>query len=188
MGLLDDAIREHLELKRRRGADPGEVAREQREVLDPVVSGESSPSDVGDGSPDGAIAIGAGQLPDGTIPGVHPSDGPTADDARERNFSSVGQETAELDMQAVLDEDDSASEAVASAQDAPLVVQDSLEWEVPAGTEKQAGTDRHDEAIGRHGHHGDSDDLRDERDSLQSRDAGSDVHVEIPGQERLSFE
>jgi len=27
MGLLDDAIRDHLELKRRRGADPGEVAR-----------------------------------------------------------------------------------------------------------------------------------------------------------------
>jgi hypothetical protein len=36
MGLLDDAIREHLELKRRRGADPGEVAREQHEALDPV--------------------------------------------------------------------------------------------------------------------------------------------------------
>ena len=33
MGLLDDAIREHLELKRRRGADPGEVAREQSEAL-----------------------------------------------------------------------------------------------------------------------------------------------------------
>ncbi len=27
MGLLDDAIREHLELKRRHGADPDEVAR-----------------------------------------------------------------------------------------------------------------------------------------------------------------
>jgi len=36
MGLLDDAIREHLELKRRRGADPGEVAREQREALDTI--------------------------------------------------------------------------------------------------------------------------------------------------------
>jgi len=28
MGDLDEAIREHLELKRRRGADPAEVARE----------------------------------------------------------------------------------------------------------------------------------------------------------------
>lgn len=36
MGLLDDAIREHLELKRRRGADPGEIAREETEALGPV--------------------------------------------------------------------------------------------------------------------------------------------------------
>jgi hypothetical protein len=33
MGLLDDAIREHLELKRKRGADPGEVERQEREAL-----------------------------------------------------------------------------------------------------------------------------------------------------------
>jgi hypothetical protein len=33
MGLLDDAIREHLELKRTRGADAGEVLREEREAL-----------------------------------------------------------------------------------------------------------------------------------------------------------
>src|SRR3954452_2540763 len=36
MGLLDDAIREHLELKRSRGADPTEVAREEAEALGPV--------------------------------------------------------------------------------------------------------------------------------------------------------
>ena len=36
MGDLDDAIREHLELKRRRGADPAEVAREEHEALAPV--------------------------------------------------------------------------------------------------------------------------------------------------------
>jgi hypothetical protein len=33
MGLLDDAIREHLELKRRRGADSDEVARQEQEAL-----------------------------------------------------------------------------------------------------------------------------------------------------------
>src|SRR5829696_2045726 len=33
MGLLDDAIREHLELKRRHGADPDEVARQEQEAL-----------------------------------------------------------------------------------------------------------------------------------------------------------
>ena len=36
MGLLDDAIREHLELKKRHGADPSEVARQEREALGPV--------------------------------------------------------------------------------------------------------------------------------------------------------
>jgi hypothetical protein len=36
MGLLDDAIREHLALKRRRGADPSEIAREETEALGPV--------------------------------------------------------------------------------------------------------------------------------------------------------
>ena len=36
MGLLDDAIREHLDLKRRRGADPAEVERLEREALGPV--------------------------------------------------------------------------------------------------------------------------------------------------------
>jgi hypothetical protein len=33
MGLLDDAIREHLELKKRHGADPAEVERQEREAL-----------------------------------------------------------------------------------------------------------------------------------------------------------
>jgi hypothetical protein len=36
MGLLDDAIREHLDLKRRRGADPVELERAEREALGPV--------------------------------------------------------------------------------------------------------------------------------------------------------
>jgi len=36
MGILDDAIREHLDLKRRRGADPTEVERAEREALGPV--------------------------------------------------------------------------------------------------------------------------------------------------------
>jgi hypothetical protein len=35
MGLLDDAIREHLELKRQHGADPEEVARQEQEALGP---------------------------------------------------------------------------------------------------------------------------------------------------------
>lgn len=42
MGLLDDAIREHLELKRRHGADNSEVARQEREILGGSSSSSSS--------------------------------------------------------------------------------------------------------------------------------------------------
>jgi len=36
MGLLDDAIRDHLELKRRHGASADEVAKQEKEALGPV--------------------------------------------------------------------------------------------------------------------------------------------------------
>jgi hypothetical protein len=36
MGLLDEAIKDHLELKRRHGADPSEVARLENEALGPA--------------------------------------------------------------------------------------------------------------------------------------------------------
>src|SRR3954452_21433862 len=40
MGLLDDAIREHLELKRRRGADAEGASRLEQEALGPPQRGE----------------------------------------------------------------------------------------------------------------------------------------------------
>jgi hypothetical protein len=39
MGLLDEAIREHLELKRQHGADPAEVAQLEREAFGPARRG-----------------------------------------------------------------------------------------------------------------------------------------------------
>jgi hypothetical protein len=48
MGLLDDAIREHLELKRQHGADPGEVARQEREALGPARGPAEAPSGADD--------------------------------------------------------------------------------------------------------------------------------------------
>lgn len=44
MGLLDEAIREHLELKRRRGADPTEIERLEREALGPVRRIQAEPA------------------------------------------------------------------------------------------------------------------------------------------------
>jgi len=40
MGLLDDAIREHLELKRLRGADTADVARQEQEAFGPSRRGD----------------------------------------------------------------------------------------------------------------------------------------------------
>jgi hypothetical protein len=45
MGLLDDAIREHLELKRAHGADPTEVERQEREALGATRQAEFAPSE-----------------------------------------------------------------------------------------------------------------------------------------------
>jgi hypothetical protein len=49
MGLLDDAIREHLELKRRHGADPEEVSRQEREALGAPVRGEFAQPEAAEG-------------------------------------------------------------------------------------------------------------------------------------------
>ncbi len=46
MGILDDAIREHLELKRRRGGDPSEIDRMEREALGPVRRGPHDAADL----------------------------------------------------------------------------------------------------------------------------------------------
>jgi hypothetical protein len=77
MGLLDDAIREHLELKRLRGADPQEVARQEREALGPVRRGVDDP----------LLEQDAGAAPAGASASAEPSpvlfdaeDGPADDD------------------------------------------------------------------------------------------------------------
>lgn len=44
MGVLDDAIREHLELKRRHGASEDEVSREEQEALGPPQREQPAPS------------------------------------------------------------------------------------------------------------------------------------------------
>jgi hypothetical protein len=53
MGLLDDAIREHLDLQRRRGADPAEVERAEHEALGPA---RRDPFENADVEPGAAVA------------------------------------------------------------------------------------------------------------------------------------
>lgn len=89
MGLLDEAIREHLELKRRRGADAGDISREESEALGPV---RRDPDGAPDPSDTFAPEQSAGEAPEarppdsdetsvlGTVAGAHepPSPAPPA--------------------------------------------------------------------------------------------------------------
>jgi hypothetical protein len=115
MGLLDEAIREHLELKRRRGAEPVEIAQVEREALDPGVEG--FPATFGDGSDAQLLERTRVEQPgDGHASGQ--SDGSVAEheaEAPEHGYgaavSTLTQETVELDMQALMDEDIGAETA-----------------------------------------------------------------------------
>jgi hypothetical protein len=119
MGLLDEAIREHLELKRRGGGDPTEIAHQEREALDPVFPEAGAPA----GGEHGKAEAPAGG--DAAAPATEP---PPAD----ADFSSVGQETAELDMQAVLDADGEHDGVAEPAAAAPRTAAgESFEWEAP---------------------------------------------------------
>jgi hypothetical protein len=162
MGLLDEAIREHLELKRRQGADPGEIARKEREALEPVVPDEpatwgAEPTTTHD------PAEYHGQGVD--VAATYDEHG-AAPEAGGVDLSTVGQETAEIDMREVLGvRDDELADAYAAERDAGAPVragritgssaspaaEHELQWEV-------AG-----------------------------RVSGEPPH-EIPGQESLSFE
>lgn len=55
MGLLDDAIREHLDLKRRAGADPNEIERLEREALGPVRRPQTEAFEPASGEEAGAV-------------------------------------------------------------------------------------------------------------------------------------
>ena len=93
MGLLDEAIREHLELKRRSGAYPSDVAGEEGPpaAADDPSAHETEAHELRAGETR-VGAVGAQAQPDLVV---------------------GGQETQELDMQAVIDE------------------QDGIDWEAP---------------------------------------------------------
>jgi hypothetical protein len=173
MGLLDDAIREHLELKRLRGADPGVVAREEQDALGPVL--REGPSDRGEGgdeaSPDAyrLTSLDAGSSGD---------------------EPSTAQETVEINMEAELaaGTDPGHEQEAAPPKPAgppahhahtPVSIEESLEWEVP--------DHRLDETVAGAGSDDDSGTGEDDyvEDVLEET---PDFLRETPEQERLWFE
>jgi hypothetical protein len=85
VGLLEDAIREHLEFKRRRGADPSDVARLEGEAFGDVRRGKEA-------HPPGSEAAPTGDE-------RYAPDGGRASSVSD--LSQASQETAELDMRTV---------------------------------------------------------------------------------------
>ena len=77
MGLLDDAIREHLELKRAHGADPNEVERQELEALGSPRHGEFA-------SPSGEEAPAAVEADDAARPEPEPEPSRAGAGARSR--------------------------------------------------------------------------------------------------------
>jgi hypothetical protein len=188
MGLLEDAIREHLELKRLRGADPAEVAREQREALT-----EASGVEPAEPSEDQAGVADATADPDGAPTGEPSFRNRPA--AAVGDLSSVGEETAELDMQAVLDGEDGMAAEHDSPEGSPAgggedsspaspVEEDSLEWEMPPAASREQGSDTDDqEPLERDPGHSPSDH---EPSTEELRDASAEDPRRAPGQGRLS--
>jgi len=151
MGLLDEAIREHLELKRRSGADPSVVEREEQDALAPV-------------APEDGLAVLEGEDSEFEYEAYYeaedlPADAaeaelPVADDGNGSapSFADLAdagqQDTAELDMQAAMDAE-AAQAAGAPPYAAPSggswakpyagrpTEQDSPEWELPGDRDRE---------------------------------------------------
>ncbi len=138
MGLLDDAIHEHLELKRLRGADPSEVIREEREAFDSALRVEGA-------EPTEHVA-GFEEFP--TTRASHAVDEVEVHSGPDP--SHLNQETAELDMSAVLEAESIESNGHAEPDTPPPAMSaasfrarvepsasggdstgDSLDWEMP---------------------------------------------------------
>jgi hypothetical protein len=147
MGLLEEAIREHLELQRRRGADPYVVARAEQEALEPLVPGQTPAWAEGPIPFDyqhPAAAAAAESVPGALRAERRSAHPPERVPAGAADHSLLEQETAELDMRMVLGEtsawlDTASPSSVGVPEFGPVrarrIVPDPLEaefqWEVP---------------------------------------------------------
>jgi hypothetical protein len=185
MGLLDDAIREHLELKRLRGADPGTVAREEQDALGPVPRrGDAEYEDEADRAPS---------------PTAHEDEALRASDshpaADSSDSGSVGQETVEINMEAELASDgdfapplgadrDARAKPVAQQASARAISDESLEWEVPEEADEPPGQAKLDGGQGP-----DAAEVSDRAEPVDDvLEETPDFLRETPEQERLWFE
>jgi hypothetical protein len=176
MGLLDDAIREHLELKRLKGADPGSVAREEQDALGSVPRADEADH--------GGLELDASS-PEARQPLAQVGSAPVVDPGES------GEETVEINMEAELASEagfESVLEVKQREQGGPVahpahgrtVNDESLEWEVPGHLLQEAGKGGEIEEGG-----GSSNDAEPVEDVLEET---PDFLRDTPEQERLWFE
>jgi hypothetical protein len=111
MGLLDDAIRQHLDLKRQHGADESELRRKENEALGPARR-EAPVADEGEAAVE-EVAVGPEEAPVAPEEALPPIDDPAALPAEEELAES--EELAEEDF----------------LEDEPFALEDDLEPEPP---------------------------------------------------------
>ena len=140
MGLLDEAIREHLELKRRRGADPSAIAREEREALAPVFPDESAAGG-GDTARDAPEAVGiapAGRARGGASPCGRPARrallGGSGDGRAGHAGGDGGRPRGSRRRVSV----GSIADGPAPAYAGEPAAEDSLDWEFPGDRERES--------------------------------------------------
>jgi hypothetical protein len=131
MGLLDDAIKEHLELKRKRGADAEEVARLEQEALGPPQRGEFAGAPASDEPDEPAAVVAdapaeerAAPAPEPVAPESEPTPEPESDPESEPGARAAP---------AWLDDEPPAEEPEEVPEDEPVVVdQPTVEYATPA--------------------------------------------------------
>lgn len=110
VGLLDDAIREHLKLARLRGVDPSEVIRKEREALGPALREERQTPTEHEAHSEEHPTTKAHTLDRGEV-------------LTDQDLSScLSQDTVELDMRAVLGTESSMHIAHAKPDTPPTVM------------------------------------------------------------------
>ncbi len=186
MGLLDDAIRDHLELRRLRGADPGDVARAEQDALG-AVRGESGSE----------LRVQADSQADSSprTGGSFPAESEQILDTGTSVSSHSSQETVEINMEAELERDievEHAMDAPHQVRTTPVAhpaytqedAKESMTWETASGR-----SDKHEEtAIPESGADSQIDSDSDGSQRVDGVLETRDFPREASEQERLWFE
>jgi hypothetical protein len=141
MGVLDDAIREHLELKRRHGAEEAEVRRQEEEALGPARR-EVAPAETDADAADAQAGTEVPQADQEQLPEAHADEAAMLGQAPETGVEDapVGEAAPHADA---AHHDELAQHETPAVRDEPAQEEPALEAEPGVGHEESAPS--HDE-------------------------------------------